>query len=91
MVKDFVSLMSKDSWKALRKNNMRDFEGRNFINGEWKATPEMYSKINPSTGKAQGAFPQSGAVVVNQALLSARRAFKKMEKSKQICSFRLHE
>ena len=22
MVKDFVSLMSKDSWKALRKNNM---------------------------------------------------------------------
>ena len=59
---------------------MRDFEGRNYVNGEWKATPEMYTKINPSTGKAQGAFPLSGSSQVNQALLSARKAFKKWRK-----------
>ena len=48
-VRVFVKQMSKDLWKALR-NNMRDFEGRNYINGEWRATPEMYTKINPATG-----------------------------------------
>ena len=59
---------------------MRDFEGRNYINGEWRATPEMYTKINPSTGKAQGAFPMSGKSEVNKAFLSARTAFKKWKK-----------
>ena len=71
--------MSKDLWKALR-NNMRDFEGRNYINGEWRATPEMYTKINPATGKAQGAFPLSGPNEVSKAILTARNAFKKWRK-----------
>ena len=52
---------------------MRDFEGRNYVNGEWKATADMYTKINPATGKAQGAFPLSGKSEVNQALISANR------------------
>jgi len=59
---------------------MRDFEGRNYVNGEWKATSEMYTKINPATGKAQGAFPLSNKSEVNQAILSARKAFKSWRK-----------
>jgi aldehyde dehydrogenase (NAD+) len=59
---------------------MRDFEGRNFINGEWRSTPEMYTKINPATGKAQGTFPLSGPSEVGKAVLSARRAFKSWRK-----------
>lgn len=59
---------------------MRDFEGRNYINGEWRATPAMYTKINPSTGKAQGAFPISCSNEVDKAILSARKAFKKWRK-----------
>ncbi len=59
---------------------MRDFEGRNYINGEWRATAEMYTKVNPSTGKAQGAFPMSNASEVSKAVLSARKAFRKWRK-----------
>tara|TARA_Y100000593_G_scaffold35778_1_gene69856 strand:- start:11725 stop:13263 length:1539 start_codon:yes stop_codon:yes gene_type:complete len=59
---------------------MRDFEGRNYINGEWRATSEMYTKINPSTGKAQGAFPSSGPSEVAKAVLCARKAFRKWRK-----------
>tara|TARA_R100000458_G_C8266225_1_gene241235 strand:+ start:268 stop:1818 length:1551 start_codon:yes stop_codon:yes gene_type:complete len=59
---------------------MRDFEGRNYINGEWKETAEMYTKINPATGKAQGAFPLSGPIEVETAVESARRTFKKWKK-----------
>ena len=59
---------------------MRDFEGRNYVDGEWKATANMYTKINPATGKAQGAFPLSGPSDVERAVLSARKAFKKWKK-----------
>ena len=72
--------MLKGLWKALERNDMRDFEGRNYVNGEWKATSEMYTKINPATGKAQGAFPMSNNSEVSQAILSARKAFKKWRK-----------
>lgn len=72
--------MLKDLWKAQGSYNMRDFEGRNYINGQWEATPEMYTKINPATGKAQGAFPQSDVATTHKAILSARRAFKKWKK-----------
>ena len=54
---------------------MRDFEGRNYIDGQWRETPEMYTKINPATGKAQGAFPISGKDEVSKSVLSARKAF----------------
>tara|TARA_Y100000593_G_scaffold93309_1_gene187749 strand:- start:9851 stop:11401 length:1551 start_codon:yes stop_codon:yes gene_type:complete len=56
------------------------FEGRNYIDGKWEATPEMYVKINPATGKALGSFPQSDIAVVHKAVLAARRAFKKWRK-----------
>ena len=59
---------------------MRDFEGRNYIYGKWEATPEMYTKINPATGKAQGAFPLTDKAAVSKAVLSARKAFKKWRK-----------
>ena len=72
--------MLKDLWKALKDDSMRDFEGRNYVNGEWKATSEMYTKINPATGKAQGAFPLSNNSEVKQAILSARKAFKSWRK-----------
>ena len=72
--------MLMDLWKALNGNSMRDFEGRNYINGEWRATPEMYTKINPATGKAQGAFPLSGPNEVSKAVLTARNTFKKWRK-----------
>tara|TARA_B100000676_G_C18080371_1_gene850731 strand:- start:1451 stop:2974 length:1524 start_codon:yes stop_codon:yes gene_type:complete len=56
------------------------FEGRNYINNEWRATSEMYTKINPATGKALGAFPLSGPSDVSKAVLHARKAFKKWKK-----------
>jgi aldehyde dehydrogenase (NAD+) len=59
---------------------MRDFEGRNYINGEWRATADMYTKLNPATGKAQGAFPLSNKSEVEKALLSARKAFRTWRK-----------
>ena len=59
---------------------MRDFEGRNYINGKWQATEEMYTKLNPSTGKAQGAFPSSGPMEVEMAVEAARRTFSKWKK-----------
>ena len=49
------------------------FEGRNYINNEWRATSEMYTKINPATGKALGAFPLSGPSDVSKAVLHARK------------------
>ena len=56
------------------------FQGRNYINGEWRATAETYTKINPSTGEALGAFPSSGPSEVSKAVLFARKAFKKWKK-----------
>ena len=56
------------------------FEGRNYVDGQWQATELMYSKINPATGKALGAFPLSGPTEVGAAVDSARRAFKKWKK-----------
>ena len=78
--RDFAKTALNNLWKVLRSDNMRDFEGRNYINGEWRATSEMYTKINPATGKAQGAFPSSGPSEVSKAVLSARKAFKKWRK-----------
>ena len=72
--------MLKDLWRALKDNSMRDFEGRNYINGEWRATADMYTKLNPATGKAQGAFPLSNKSEVEKALLSARKAFRTWRK-----------
>ena len=57
-----------------------EFEGRNYINGEWRATAQMYTKINPATGKALGAFPSSGPSEVGKAVLCARKAFRKWKK-----------
>ena len=42
--------------------------------------PICIQKVNPATGKAQGAFPLSSKPEVNQALLSARKAFKSWRK-----------
>ena len=53
------------------------FEGRNYINGQWQAAEETYSKLNPATGKTQGAFPLSDQFEVDMAVNSARRTFKK--------------
>ena len=43
---------------------MKHFQGRNYINGEWETSSEMYEKINPATGKCQGSFPMSNASTV---------------------------
>lgn len=59
---------------------MKEFDGRNYINGEWRTTSEMYTKINPATGKDLGLFPSSGPSEVGKAVLSARKAFKKWRK-----------
>jgi aldehyde dehydrogenase (NAD+) len=56
------------------------FEGRNYIDGKWEATEVMYTKLNPSTGKAQGAFPSSGQMEVKDAVEAARRTFHKWKK-----------
>ena len=55
---------------------MRDYEGRNYINGEWlKPTGYTYSKTNPATGKYMGIFPNSSPETVHQAYFSARESF----------------
>ena len=72
--------MLKLSWKAPRNYHNMEFEGRNFVNGEWEIGNEFYSKINPATGKTQGAFPLTDKSGVSQAILSARKAFKKWRK-----------
>ena len=72
--------MLKDLWKAPRSYKMKDFEGRNYINGKWECTSEMYTKINPATGKAQGAFPLTEKADVDKAVLRARNAFKSWRK-----------
>jgi len=57
-----------------------NFEGRNYINGKWQTTAETYTKLNPATGKAQGAFPLSGHMEVEMAVESARNTFRKWRK-----------
>ena len=82
-IKGFVRPMLKALWKAQRNYNYyhtMQFEGRNYINGQWLATEEMYSKLNPAPGKTQGAFPKSGPMEVEMAVESARRTFKKWRK-----------
>ena len=59
---------------------MKHFQGRNYVNGEWDTTAEMYTKINPANGDYQGSFPMSNGSAVAQAVLSARKAFKKWKK-----------
>ena len=56
------------------------FEGKNYINGKWQATEEMYTKLNPATGKSQGTFPLSGHMEVEMATESARNTFPKWKK-----------
>ena len=72
--------MLKGLWKALREISMKEFEGRNYINGEWRATAEMYANLNPATGEKLGNFPSSGPSEVSKAVLSARKAFRKWRK-----------
>jgi len=57
-----------------------EFDGRNYINGEWKNIPETYTKLNPCTGEEQGSFPETGKGDVDRAILSARQAFKSWRK-----------
>ena len=56
------------------------FEGRNYIDGEWETTDETYTKINPSTGKTQGVFPMSSRSDVERAFLAAKMTFPKWKK-----------
>lgn len=54
--------------------------GKNYINGKWYSTDTTYTKINPSTGKIFGYFPVSGELAVQNAVTSAREAFKTWRK-----------
>ena len=56
------------------------YEGKNYIDGEWTNTERMYSKLNPSTGKALGAFPITEKEEVSRALVAARKAFHSWKK-----------
>ena len=77
----FARTALKNLWKAQPNNyHFMQFEGRNYINGSWGATPDMYSKLNPSTGKAQGAFPLSNEETVLKAVSVARNAFHRWKK-----------
>jgi aldehyde dehydrogenase (NAD+) len=64
----------------MRLETMKNFEGRNYINGKWEVPGKLYTKINPSTGKVQGTFPLSDEASVHKAILSAQHAFKKWKK-----------
>jgi aldehyde dehydrogenase (NAD+) len=55
---------------------MKNYKGRNYINGLWLEPEEhTYSKIDPSTGKSMGTFPNSGEPVVHDAYVAARKTF----------------
>ena len=58
----------------------KEFQGKNYINGKWQSCAETYVKLDPSTGKEQGAFPLSGPMEVEIAIESARRTFHKWKK-----------
>jgi aldehyde dehydrogenase (NAD+) len=69
------------SWKVPKNYHNMNLEGKNYINGKWQqATEEMYTKLNPATGKAQGVFPLSGPMEVEMAVEAARRTFHKWKK-----------
>ena len=56
---------------------MRDYEGKNYIDGEW-LSPQgaSYSKANPATGEQMGVFPNSCESTVHDAYAAARKSFK---------------
>jgi aldehyde dehydrogenase (NAD+) len=70
----------KSLWNQPNNYHFMQFEGKNYINGKWQEAHHMYTKLNPSTGKAQGAFPLSGHIEVETAVESARRTFHKWKK-----------
>ena len=79
-VKDFVSLMSKDSWRALKEINMQ-FIGKNYIDGEWENKEDAtYAKQNPADFEVLGNFPMTGDNTVDRAYGAAREAFKTWRK-----------
>lgn len=57
------------------------FEGKNYVNGEWTTTEEVYSKINPSTGEELGKFPLSSKEEVVRAVSVARKTFHSWKKT----------
>ncbi|MFN8944448.1 MAG: aldehyde dehydrogenase family protein, partial [Pseudobdellovibrionaceae bacterium] len=48
----------------------------NFINGEFVPTTHHLENINPATGKVYGTLPRSDESHIQQAVDSAKRAFK---------------
>jgi len=59
-----------------------ELEGKNYINGRWvwDNQTKHYINLNPATGKALGVFPLTEANVVNEAIRSARNAFRNWRK-----------
>jgi len=57
-----------------------ELEGKNYIDGKWEVTSEMYTKLNPSTGETLGVFPQTELNGVSKAVGLARRTFHKWKK-----------
>jgi aldehyde dehydrogenase (NAD+) len=49
--------------------------GMNYINGEFVSLRNDFSSINPSNEEAIGFFPQSNDDEINNAIISARKAF----------------
>jgi len=56
------------------------FQGKNFVNGEWKMLPHGYDKLNPASGEFLGQFPVTNRSQVANAVMHARRAFKTWRK-----------
>ena len=55
---------------------MNMWEGRNYVEGRFvQPNCDYYSNINPSTGKALGAFPNSNGEEVREAVGIAHAAF----------------
>ena len=75
-----MSLMSKDSWRALKEINMQ-FIVKNNIVGEWENKEDAtYAKQNPADFEVLGNFPMTGDNTVDRAYGAAREAFKTWRK-----------
>ena len=59
---------------------MKNFEGKNYIDGKWLQAEAGYYNVNPATGTSLGVFPLTEREDVVRAIASARKTFNKWKK-----------
>jgi aldehyde dehydrogenase (NAD+) len=60
------------------------WNGKNYINGQFKQESETYENVNPATEEVLGVFPNSPESTVHEAVSSAREAFENWKRISRI-------